>query len=95
MKMTREEIIKMPAGREMDVTIGYHVMDLVAPPEIYPEYSTDIAEAWRVVEKYQNSKIVKRGGFYFCDLDQEDYDYSQADTAQLAICKAALLAKIK
>jgi hypothetical protein len=49
--MTRDEILNMPAGREMDVTVGYHVMDLVAPPEIYPEYSTDIAAAWGVIER--------------------------------------------
>jgi hypothetical protein len=54
--MTRDEILNMPAGREMDVTIGYHVMDLVAPPGVYPEYSTDIAAAWEVVEKISEQK---------------------------------------
>jgi hypothetical protein len=93
--MTRDEILNMPAGREMDVTIGYHVMDLVAPPEIYPEYSTDIAAAWEVVEQMQ------KNGYCF-DADGNalrrrirfgvGQEIGEAETMPLAICRAALLA---
>jgi hypothetical protein len=75
-EVTRDEIVNMPAGREMDVTVGYHVMDLVAPPELYPPYSTDIAAAWQVWLKVMD----KMPGLYIT-----------AHTAPLAICRAALL----
>lgn len=102
--MNREEILKMPAGREMDVTIGYHVMDVVGPPELYPEYSTDIEAAWKVVEW-----LDKRGLIQICNGDGDSWDarflaygilqpfqppkssFASAETMPLAICRAALL----
>lgn len=106
--MTRDEILSMEAGREMDVTIGYHVMDLVAPPEIYPDYSTDIAAAWEVVEKLENYpqhilfEIVRKGinpnifwwaEFRECHRESKFRNFiAYAEIAPLAICRAALLA---
>lgn len=90
--MTRDEILAMPAGREMDVLVGRHVMDLVGPPDLYWEYSTDISAAWMVVEKFPAVSLTFRGKYWFCDVNQVDFDYSQAETAPLAICRAALLA---
>lgn len=52
--MTRDEILNMPAGREMDITVSYHVMDLIAHPKIYPNYSTNMDDAWKVVEHLTN-----------------------------------------
>jgi len=51
--MTRDEILKMPAGREMDEQVGY----IVYPDAkkrgfiVCPKYSTDIKDAWEVYEK--------------------------------------------
>jgi hypothetical protein len=99
--MTRDEILNMPAGREMDVTIGYHVMDLGAPPGVYPEYSTDIAAAWEVVEKANVSCIQQAIGdtpdellWFACCGDASTACDTEAfaETAPLAICRAALLA---
>jgi hypothetical protein len=98
--MTRDEILNLEAGREMDVTVGYHVMDLVAPPDIYPEYSTDISAAWQV---FRNKKVVH----WMHDIEIQDAEniqiigaaedsYSGATIlegkAPLIICRAALLA---
>jgi hypothetical protein len=91
-KPTRNEIQNMPAGREMDVAIGYHVMDLVAPPELYPDYSTDISEAWKVVEKLHDFDINRRHVFWLCSFKGKEP--MQGDTAPLAICRAALLTVI-
>jgi hypothetical protein len=90
--MTRDEILNMPAGREMDVTVGYHVMDLVAPPEIYPEYSTDIAAAWGVVEGQEEFYFEFKNGKYFAMIADNFETSNEADAAPLAICRAALLA---
>lgn len=95
--MTRDKILNMPAGREMDVTVGYHAMGLVAPPEIYPEYSTDIVAAWEVMEKmkFHLSPFGGNKGLWMC-YDNHDLNVAEiitvAETAPLSICRAALLA---
>ena len=71
----------------------------------YPPYSTSIAEAWLVVEKFDTWEVhrwydpkYKRydGDFYVsCYLtkhDPEMFGEATADTAPLAICRAALKA---
>jgi hypothetical protein len=96
--MTRDEVMNMSVGREMDVTVGYHVMDLHAPPEIYPDYSTDIAAAWEVVNKSSSFMVTMQDedlGYtkWYCEYATETgYFEAEADTAPLAICRAALLA---
>jgi hypothetical protein len=102
--MSRDEILNMPAGREMDVTIGYHVMGLVAPPEIYPEYSTDIAAAWEIVAKHPHYFQLVRSNetgwrpspwgamLWRCRFYAPEKFEARAETAPLAICRAALLA---
>ena len=60
--MTREEILNMPAGREMDALIAENVFNVfvhrlngsafsVSMLNEIPHYSTDISAAWEVVEK--------------------------------------------
>jgi hypothetical protein len=95
--MTREEILNMPAGRELDALIAENVMD--NKHDIWSRgepkcYSTDIAAAWEAVtEISKDITLAHRGKFWFCDFDnQDDWSYSQSDTAPLAICKASLLA---
>lgn len=59
MKMTRDEILAMPAGREMDALITEKVMsghvkrrsDGTPHYLTWTPYSTDMGAAWEVVEK--------------------------------------------
>ena len=96
--MSLLEALVLPAGREMDVTIGYYVMDLHGPPEIYPNYSTDISDAWQVVEKFYSMGLNKYSNgkewraYLVADIDGKNADgLGVADTAPLAICRAALI----
>jgi len=96
--MTRDEILSMEAGREMDVTVGFYVMDLHAPPELYPEYSTDISAALEVVDKFYSMNLYKYSNgkewsvYLVTEKNGKSHDASEtADTAPLAICRAALL----
>jgi len=58
-----------------------------------PDYSTDIAAAWRVVEKFDHYTITKYGDLYIqVEVEQLLNAVSRADTVPLAICRAALKA---
>ena len=71
---------------------------------VLPYYSTDIADAWKVVERldyksHTNFSLYTIGANWFCFFKEENVkmDYSwvneyeaRADTAPLAICRAAL-----
>lgn len=107
--MTRDEILAMPAGRDMDALVGEYVFgwekgtfpvyepmkskhgDYMVRP--ISNYSTDISAAWDVVEKLKESSLwldlnTSPDG---CQVGFADY-FVFADTAPLAICRAALLA---
>lgn len=61
----------------------------------YKNYSDDIADAWEVLEVLgeKEAALSYRGVFWFCNFgNQDNYEYSQAETAPLAISRAALLA---
>jgi hypothetical protein len=132
--MTRDEILNMPAGREMDKLIAIEIFKL---PEIelddancpycgeemwhgqyrarctncnewryspYKEYSSEIADAWEVVEKMQGDwwKMEFLTGIHVAEFEKpnmkcEDQTYheAQADTMPLAICRAALLTTLE
>lgn len=143
--MTREDILAMKPGKELDALVGSIVLKL---PQKYvcvvddrseeeccildrpsdclfaygllakglgrddckywrrlePEpYSTDLSAAWEVVEKMakkwpdfgisksnQGSKWCVSWGF-----DGHGWEYADAETAPLAICKAALLSALE
>ena len=122
--MNRDEILTMQAGREIDALIAEKAMMLdgvtLGESGLYyqlghkfynvPHYSTDIAAAWKVVEKLQ--KISDNHFTLLCfttnfragwktpdsnDLPNRQNgfvgfsDFVYADTAPLAICRAALL----
>ena len=57
-----------------------------------PRYSTDISAAWEVVEKFDEFELSKHYGsnHWYCCIGGYCGD---ADTAPLAICKAALKVK--
>jgi hypothetical protein len=102
--MTRDEILNMPAGREIDSLIAVRVID----PEwekvlsACPKYSTDIAAAWEVVDKMRKSFWVAslvadtnlwRVTFY-THTHRKTHEAIN-ESAPLAICRAALLAVTK
>jgi len=121
--MTRDEILNMPAGKEMDALIASEVMGYDwRYIDAYPyrhrwisesgdtfdieelEFSSDIAMAWRVVEKMSEEwcfnvstghDFRKYPGLSFgCKLDSKEFistHFALAETAPLAICRAALL----
>lgn len=74
------------------------------PPERLPRFSTEIADAWLVVEKMGErfDISISRASFgegerrYECVIEKMDTDHMLAfyiaETAQLAICRAALKA---
>jgi hypothetical protein len=125
--MTRDEILNMPAGREMDVLVLVSVMGIEYSEkdgENYrewsncyteracfvfrdiPHYSADISAAWEVVEKLRDTSDDEPDYWTITDLgnawrvtsnwahhdgDIENFSI-EAETAPLAICRAALLA---
>lgn len=75
----------------------------------FPEYSTDIAAAWTVLETVQRrsaclASVTKfRDGAHGCIVESnrdgerlgKETAYARADTAPLAICRTALLATLE
>ena len=108
--MTRDEILNMPAGREMDALVAKNVMKLEFPVyefdgykhQYKPKpYSTNIAAAWEVVDKINsqeslyNFELSKDDKSWMCEWwskETQEPIWATADTAPLAICRAALLA---
>ena len=112
--MTRDEILSMPAGRELDAAVAELVMgwEIVRTGIGNDHYispsdnsllrlicnwkpSENIADAWRVVEKMPNIQIahVTEYGYWRVAPDyHEPTMFVIADTPELAICRAALLA---
>ncbi len=128
--MTKDEILRMEAGREMDALVATKVMGWEDDPEV-PYWdardvngqvihvsrrwspSTDIAAAWEVFEFLSKNSVevavscngVERATighdsdgwscsvWWFKDIESSHaIEGIYADTAPLAICKAALLA---
>jgi len=96
MKTTSDEIRNMPAGREMDILIARHVLELgnyvIDNFDDYRDmnFSTNIKHAFDVLEKFSHAKLSK----YECGKEWACYlgaTAGKADTAPLAICRAALL----
>jgi len=106
-ELTREQILAMPAGRELDALVRKHVFgwSLIGDgrsksPDGYqirsiPDYSTDIAAAWEVAEKFETIEVKRfhtDKGLWFCEIKEKIWHRSYGATAPEAICKAALLA---
>jgi hypothetical protein len=107
-KLTRDEILAMEPGRELDALVAEKVMGWTKVGEnaweapnikgypLLPRYSTDIATAWEVVEKiaqkWHDFNIGRHHGKWSIGWN---YKGSVVDlkTAPEAICKAALLAR--
>lgn len=99
-------------GRNLDVLVAKKVMGAMTPDYSFgnaevkslyvdqvPRYSTDIAAAWEVAEKFENVSVVRinaNDGQWYAELDGKTNDYRRsiafASTAPHAICLAALKA---
>lgn len=108
--MTREEILGMEAGRELDALIleyvfndcDYHGDYLITVEERDFHPSTDIKAAWEVrewiTENIGGMKIINVCDELpeYCDIwNGKEYIEAQGLTAPEAICKAALLAVLE
>lgn len=104
--MIRDEILNMPAGREMDLLIDDKVFGMVnlstgklLESDLLPNYSTDLSAAWEVMEKFSvfNFEFCRENGKgSACAIVNENLDNAViADAVPLAICRAALLAVMK
>jgi len=95
--MTRDEILAMKPGRELDALIAEKVMGwswgIIG--DLIPAYSTDISAAWEVVEEMGDCLHLRQHGeqgeweAWFCGYPNSK---AHGETAPEAICKAALLA---
>ena len=102
--MTRDEILNMPAGTKMNQLIWWKVFDMYPTPpnndmKLLPDYSTDISAAWEVVDKLVRFSITIESfpkgvlcRFFGAGSSTAGDAVGWADTAPLAICRAALLA---
>ena len=87
------EIDEMPAGRTLDLMVAEYFMDFGLL-----KWSTDILAAWQVVEKLCQDAwwiSLKQMGYkmgWRCLLTRGIAISADADTASLAICRAALKA---
>jgi hypothetical protein len=90
----------LPAGRALDAEIAEKVMGYDISFSPLPHYSTDIAAAWLVVEQMREMGYWPKVS-YLVDWDtvakwhvdflvSPNTAYQTADTAPLAICRAAL-----
>lgn len=108
--MTKEEIVAMKAGLDLDDAVHRQVMGKGEPSLIHPlpKYSTDISPAMQVVEKlkqdWDSIELIWDVGAW--DICLEKYGTHQKifflgeeagetyEKLPEAICKAALLAKL-
>ncbi|MFD1776978.1 BC1872 family protein [Paenibacillus rhizophilus] len=100
MTLTREEILAMEPGRELDELICNQIFELEMVAHVH--YSTDISAAWEVVGKLDYEVTVKKyeamSGYRYwarvngADPNRFDEKIANCKTAPEAICKAALLA---
>lgn len=90
----------MNAGRELDALVASKVMrlkgegDFNPPAWVIPEYSTDIAAAWTIIEHFYQAGWgagASMDGHTGCEASVGQFT-ARADTPMEAICLAALKA---
>lgn len=98
MKLTRESIMSMEPGRELDALVAANVFGWhygTYHPELR-HYSTDISAAWEVVDRMspQTMYMTRRhSDVWLCEF--HGYPLVEGNAAPETICKAALLAKLE
>lgn len=91
--MNKEDVLKMEAGPKMNQTIWWKIFNMEPTPENndilnLPDYSNDIADAWEVADKLKLTIAPYDNGAYHA---ADGKVIAWADTAPLAICRAALM----
>jgi hypothetical protein len=94
--VTKEEILAMKPGQEMDDMIIQYIFD-GKWPSIKP--SESIADAWKVVRRFWMVNLMNLDGgtqwvFTISNSDDAEIRWAMGETAPEAICKAALIAKL-
>ena len=92
--ITGHEILELPAGTKMNQLIWWKVFDMEPTPPgndmlKLPPFSTDMGAAWTITEKVQIGMLNNVHGRW--EAYVVDGPYADAETAPLAICRAALL----
>ena len=84
-----------PHPAEFDANVNYPAYYYQGYATAVPYYSTQIADAWLVVEKMHSASIKTNADKWIAELsiDGEGNYWSWNDTAPLAICLAALKTK--
>lgn len=114
MTLTREQVLAMGAGREVDALLLQRVFGINCGSKqgydelidengsVVPIYSADISAAWKVVKhlskKYGVNVYEDEGAPCECKLHKwssEPNHEAEAETAPLAICRAALLTTLE
>ncbi|MBI5950202.1 MAG: hypothetical protein HY865_00980 [Chloroflexi bacterium] len=111
--MNADKILNMPAGKEIDYLIDNKVFGMVNistgnpfESDLIPNYSTNMSDAWKVVEKslgdlfdFELGHDETQDNVWSCvwwKRGEKEFSpiYASAQTAPLAICRAALLAVV-
>ena len=96
--MTKEEILALQLGPEMDALVMSEVMGGASTSGDLPGFSTDIAAAWEVLKKFEWVQLLKgQMGLWTCTIRKyrgTAFKEFQALSRQApeAICRAALQA---
>ena len=101
LKVTQEEVINLQPGKELDSLVAREVLRI--EPEQTKHYSTEILDAWKVVEKlsgYGWFYLGRGKGNWYATVRDRRIKQGQTTaapclTAPEAICKAALLALLE
>lgn len=108
--MTKDDVLKMEAGVELDRLVATNVMGIKLRDVRYgapPAYSKDIAAAWQVVSGLHNQWAIgyDPGGWgevlvFIMPKGADDFTvhtakFNHPKDAALAICRAALLAAME
>lgn len=96
--MTKEEILALQPGREMDEIVLKEIMGGDPSSGNIPAYSTDIAAACDILQKFEWVNLLRgQVGLWTCTLRKyrgTDFQEVQSLSRQApeAICKVALMA---
>jgi hypothetical protein len=99
--MTEDEILSLEAGEKLDRLVAAEVLQ-IRPADVL-HYSTDISDAWQVVEKlsgYGWFYLGRGNGKWHATVRDRRIKWGQTTDAACstpgeAICKAALLARLQ
>jgi len=108
--MNQDEILNMPEGEEIDILVARNVLEHIVQQDTSGQwfegftsvarYSDSLQSAWNAAERIIGTKLAfftvsRKGLQWMAEFEISTIRYfAFADTAPLAICRAALLAVI-